>query len=309
MSLGGSTNAIVHLVAMARRAGVALDLDHFDRISRRTPVLGDIRPSGRFLMEDFFYAGGLRALMARLADLLDLTAPDRERRGHSARGSMNAEGLQRRGHSAAGKRAFAARAASRCCAATWRRRGAVIKQTAADPSLLVHAGPAVVFRNYNDLAARIDDPALPVTQGLGARAAAGGAAGWTGHARVGDAADSAEAVEGGRARHGAHLGCADERHRIRHVRAPRGARIVRRRAAGARPRWRRRSRSTCRRADCRSRSATTSSQRRRQNWTPPAVQYPRGYGLLHAQHVLQADEGCDFDFLRDGPPVPEPEIH
>src|SRR4029453_11454549 len=67
MSLGGSTNAIVHLVAMARRAGVGLDLDHFDRISRRTPVLGDIRPSGRFLMEDFFYAGGLRALMARLA--------------------------------------------------------------------------------------------------------------------------------------------------------------------------------------------------------------------------------------------------
>jgi dihydroxyacid dehydratase/phosphogluconate dehydratase len=74
MSLGGSTNAIVHLVAMARRAGIALDLDHFDRISRRTPVLGDIRPSGRFLMEDFFYAGGLRALMARLTDLLDLSA-------------------------------------------------------------------------------------------------------------------------------------------------------------------------------------------------------------------------------------------
>ena len=65
MAMGGSTNAVVHLIAMARRAGIALDLDRFDALSRRTPVIGDIRPSGRFLMEDFYYAGGLRGVMAR----------------------------------------------------------------------------------------------------------------------------------------------------------------------------------------------------------------------------------------------------
>ena len=70
----GSTNAIVHLIAIARRAGVALDLARFDALARRTPVLANVRPSGKFLMEDFFYAGGLRGLLSRLADLLDGSA-------------------------------------------------------------------------------------------------------------------------------------------------------------------------------------------------------------------------------------------
>src|SRR5262249_56097067 len=72
MALGGSTNAIIHLVAMAGRAGVTLDLDRFDALSRRTPFIANIRPSGKFLMEDFFYAGGLRAALGRLRDLLHL---------------------------------------------------------------------------------------------------------------------------------------------------------------------------------------------------------------------------------------------
>src|SRR5207302_9935521 len=71
MALGGSTNAIIHLIAMAGRAGATLDLDRFDALSRRTPFLANIRPSGKYLMEDFFYAGGLLALLARLRDLLD----------------------------------------------------------------------------------------------------------------------------------------------------------------------------------------------------------------------------------------------
>src|SRR5581483_8507382 len=71
MCVGGSTNAIVHLVAMARRAGVELPLEKFDEISRRTPRLADLRPAGRFLMEDFYFAGGLRALLAQILDLLN----------------------------------------------------------------------------------------------------------------------------------------------------------------------------------------------------------------------------------------------
>ena len=73
MAMGGSTNAIIHVVAMARRAGIALDMDRFDQISREMPVIANIRPSGKYLMEDFFYAGGLRALMAELRDKLDLS--------------------------------------------------------------------------------------------------------------------------------------------------------------------------------------------------------------------------------------------
>ena len=72
MAMGGSTNAIIHVVAMAKRAGVQISLADFDRISRTIPVIANVRPSGAFLMEDFFYAGGLRALMAELHDLLDL---------------------------------------------------------------------------------------------------------------------------------------------------------------------------------------------------------------------------------------------
>src|SRR5262249_36206881 len=74
LALGGSTNAIVHLIALARRANVALDLARFDALARRTPVLANVRPSGKYLMEDFYYAGGLRGMMSRLTDLLDLSA-------------------------------------------------------------------------------------------------------------------------------------------------------------------------------------------------------------------------------------------
>ena len=79
MAMGGSTNAIIHVVAMARRAGIPLDMERFDEISREVPVIANVRPSGKFLMEDFYYAGGLRALMAELRELLDLVLPDRHR--------------------------------------------------------------------------------------------------------------------------------------------------------------------------------------------------------------------------------------
>ena len=79
MAMGGSTNAIIHLVAMARRAGIALDMERFDRISREVPVLANVRPSGKYLMEDFFYAGGLRALMGELARAARSLLPDGDR--------------------------------------------------------------------------------------------------------------------------------------------------------------------------------------------------------------------------------------
>jgi dihydroxy-acid dehydratase len=306
MSLGGSTNAIVHLVAMARRAGIALDLDHFDRISRRTPVLGDIRPSGRFLMEDFFYAGGLRALMARLADLLDLTA---ETVSGEALGSglvnakvYNDDVIRTRENPLSSEGGVAVLRGNLA------PRGAVIKQTAADPSLLVHSGPAVVFRDYNDLAARIDDPALPVTKDSVLVLQQAGPLGGPGmpewgmlpipqkllKAGVRDMVRISDARMSGTAYGTCVLHVAPESFVGGPLALVRDGDVI---ALDV----------PARRLSLEVRD--DELQRRRQNWTPPEVQYPRGYGLLHARHVLQADEGCDFDFLRDGPPVPEPEIH
>ena len=87
LALGGSTNAVVHLVAIARRAGIALNLDRFDALARKTPLLANVRPAGKYLMEDFYYAGGLRALLASIGDLLSLAAAHGERPRRSARTS------------------------------------------------------------------------------------------------------------------------------------------------------------------------------------------------------------------------------
>jgi dihydroxy-acid dehydratase len=306
MSLGGSTNAVVHLIAMARRAGVPLDLDRFDAISRRTPVIGDIRPSGRFLMEDFYYAGGLRGLMSRLRDCLNLecltVAGTALGAGLDEAVVTSDEVIRPRSNPVSAEGGVAVLRGNLA------PHGAVIKQTAATPSLLVHRGPAVVFRDYNDLAARIDDPALPVTpdsvlvlQNAGPLGGPGMpewgmlpipkkllAAGVRDMVRISDARMSGtsygtcvlhvspESFVGGPLAfvHDGDLIALD---------------------APAR-------RLTLEVSD------DELSQRRR-SWVAPDVQYPRGYGRLHAQHVLQADQGCDFDFLQAGPDIAEPEIH
>jgi dihydroxy-acid dehydratase len=157
MALGGSTNAIIHLIAMAGRAGVTLPLEKFDEVSRRTPRLADLRPAGRFLMEDFYYAGGLRALLAQLADLLHggaLTVNGKTLRENIAGAQIHNPEVIRKLSDEGGTAILRGNLAP---------RGAVIKHAAMEERFMKHTGPAVVFRDYNDLAARIDDPALPVT--------------------------------------------------------------------------------------------------------------------------------------------------
>jgi dihydroxy-acid dehydratase len=160
MALGGSTNAIVHLIAMAGRAGVKLALERFDELSRRTPRLADLRPAGRFLMEDFYFAGGLRALLAELAALLhaDAQTVNGNTLGENLRGATiyNAEVIRPRSSPLAHEGGTAILHGNLC------PRGAVIKHSAMEPRFLQHQGRAVVFRDYDDLAARIDDPALDV---------------------------------------------------------------------------------------------------------------------------------------------------
>ena len=251
LALSGSSNSVVHLIAMARRAGLTLDLARFDAIARRVPVLANVRPAGKYLMEDFFYAGGLRALLANLGDLIDGNTPQRERED-ARRERRRREGVQRRRHSHARQRRSCESDGLVVLTGNLAPRGAVMKPPAAEPALLSHTGRAVVFSSYDDMAARIDDPALDVDASSVLVLQNAGPIGAPGMPEWGQLPDPEEAARAGGARHGAHLRRPHERHELRRVRAPRHAGVVRRRAARVRarrrpdpPRRRRRARSRC----------------------------------------------------------------
>src|SRR5258708_25146168 len=172
MSLGGSTNAIIHLIALAGRAGAGLDLDKFDALSRSTPHLGNIRPAGKYLMEDFYYAGGLRALMGRLSDLLHLDVPTVSGKSVAENiagaGVYNDDVIRPRNNPLNAEGGLAVLRGSLCPG------GAGIKPAAGEPELMKPTGPAIVFKNYNDMAARLDDPNLPATKDSGLGLQSGG---------------------------------------------------------------------------------------------------------------------------------------
>src|SRR4029077_6403444 len=161
MAMGGSTNAIVHLVAMAWRAGLAFPLERYNEISARTPVIANVRPSGKqYLMEDFFYAGGLRAMLFSLRDLLDLSAKTVNGRtlGENIEGAKvwNADVILPR------DKPLKKSGGIIMLRGSLAPDGAVLKTSAADPKLLKHTGKAVVFEDYNDMSARIDRDDLEV---------------------------------------------------------------------------------------------------------------------------------------------------
>lgn len=163
LAVGGSTNAIIHVLALSRRLGLPLDLDTVDRLSRQVPVLANLRPVGAYQMEDFYHAGGVPALLAELTDYLDLSAPTvdgvplgilLERRRPAKAGGEVIRDRRHPLHVSGGLTVLKGNLAP---------RGAVIKSKAAvNPNLLEHVGPAVVFESVDDLR-RLDDPALQVT--------------------------------------------------------------------------------------------------------------------------------------------------
>ncbi|HSB61991.1 MAG TPA: L-arabinonate dehydratase [Vicinamibacteria bacterium] len=306
MALGGSTNAIIHLIAMARRAGARLDLDRFDALSRRTPFLANVRPSGKYLMEDFFYAGGLPALLGRVRDLLN--AGCRTVNGRTLGENVEGAGVFNEEVIAPRARPLRPEGGLAVLRGNLAPDGAVIKHTAVEPRLLRHAGPAVVFRNYNDLEKRIDDPALPATpdsvlvlQDAGPLGAPGMpewgmlpipkkllAEGVRDMLRVSDCRMS-----------GTSYGAC-----VLHV-APES--FVGGPLAFVRD-------GDVIEVDVPARRLTLRVSdeelgRRRAGWKPREAVYPRGYGRMYARHVTQADKGCDFDFLEGSAPIPEPEIH
>jgi dihydroxy-acid dehydratase len=305
LALGGSTNAVVHLLALARRAGVALDLDAFDRLARKTPLLANVRPSGKYLMEDFFYAGGLRGLLHTLRDLLRPEA-------RTANGRTLGENLE-------GAKVFdedVIRPVAKALVASdslavlrgnLAPDGAVIKPAAAEVRLHRHAGKAVVFADYDDMAARIDDPALPVDEHSvivlkHAGPLAAGMPEWGQlpipkkllEKGVRDMVRISDARMSGTSYGACVLHVAPESFAGGPLALVRDGDAIE--------------------LDVPARTLTLRVSdeelaRRKAAWRPPAPRYARGYGRVFAQHVTQANEGCDFDFLERGAPTPDPEIH
>lgn len=305
LALGGSTNAVIHLVAMARRSGVPLDLDSFDAISRRVPVLANIRPSGSFLMEDFYYAGGLPALLNRLKDTLHLDRP-------TVGGATLGEGVV--GAEAYDEdviRPFDNPLMDEGGLAILRGSlapgGCVMKHSAADESLLSHTGPAVVFDGYEDLARRVNDPSLRVDEDSvlvlrGAGPLGAGMPEWGMlpipekllKKGVRDMVRISDARMSGTAYGTCVLHVAPESVAGGPLALVEDGDLIELDTPG-------------RRLELKVDDAELA--RRRARWKPPEPSYGRGYGLMYARHVTQADQGCDFDFLSEGPAVPEPEIH
>jgi dihydroxy-acid dehydratase len=306
MALGGSTNAIVHLVAMAGRAGVGLGLDRFDALSRRTPFLANIRPSGEYLMEDFYYAGGLRGLMARIPDLLHLDAITANARplGENVEGApvFNEAVIVPRA------RPLGMEGGLAVLRGNLAPDGAVIKHTAMEKRLLRHAGKAVVFRDYNDLVARIDDPGLPVTADSVLVLQNAGPLGGPGMPEWGmlplpkklleqgvrDMVRISDARMSGTSYGACVLHVAPESFVGGPLALVREGDLIE--------------------LDVPARQLTLKVPeeelaRRRSEWRPRDFPHPRGFGALYARHVTQANRGCDFDFLEGTAPVPEPEIH
>src|SRR4051812_20756418 len=158
LALGGSTNAVIHLVAMAGRAGIGISLSRFDALSRSTPVLANIRPSGVYLMQDFFEAGGLRGLMSRL-DLHDVPTVS----GYTVARTLEGAQVYDDDVIRPVSNPLFAEGGLAVLRGSLAPDGCVIKHSAASPSLMRHTGPAVVFEDYPDLSRRIDDPSLPVS--------------------------------------------------------------------------------------------------------------------------------------------------
>ena len=295
LALGGSTNAIVHLIAMAGRRGIKLPLSRFDELSRTTPFLVNMMPSGRHLMDSFDSAGGVSAVMAEIRDLLDLDSI-------TVSGRTLGENIARarsfdRDVIASRDQPLLAGGALAVLKGNLAHSGAVIKASAASPQLMKHVGRAIVFHNYEDMLARIDAPDLPVTadsvlvlQNAGPKGVPGfpewGSIpipqklllkGITDIVRISDSRMS-----------GTAFGTV-----VLHI-APEAA------AGGTLAVVRD---GDLIELDVESRLLqlqvdVAELTRRKATWQPPATKHLRGYPRLYIDHVLQADEGCDFDFLR-----------
>ena len=294
MAIGGSTNAVIHLVAMARRRGLELKLPIFDEISQRVPVLANIRPSGEFLMEDFYYAGGLRALMAQITDLLDLDCL-------TANGKTVAENLE--GAHITNSAVIRERSnplvqsgGLAVLFGTLAPNGAVIKAVAADRRFWRHTGPAVVFHDFEDMEARVDRDDLVVDENSILILQNAGPLGGPGMPEWGMLPIPRKLLERGvrdmvrisdsRMSGTAYGACVLHVSPESYVGGPlalvRDGDLISLDIPN-------------RKLDLLVPEAEMAA--RRAAWVRPVPKEQRGYLALYREHVTQADQGCDFDFL------------
>jgi dihydroxy-acid dehydratase len=308
MAMGCSTNAIIHLIAIARRAGVAATLDDFEKASRKVPVIANIRPSGdKYLMEDFYYAGGTPAMLNRIATHLDKSAM-----------TVNGRTLGENTDDASTydddvirplERAIYDEGALAVLKGNLAPNGCVIKPSACEPRLLKHTGPALVFDDYPSMKAAVERDDLDVTADHILVLRNAGPLGGPGMPEWGMLPIPKKLVKAGvrdmlrlsdaRMSGTSYGGCILHVSPEAYIGGPlslvrNGDRIS---------------------VDVPNRSITLEVAddelaRRKAAWQRPAPRYERGYGLMFSRHIGQADEGCDFDFLRTdyGAPVAEPDI-
>jgi dihydroxy-acid dehydratase len=294
LALSGSTNAAVHLIALSKRAGFNLTLERFDELARKIPVLANVRPSGKYLMEDFFYAGGLRALLKQLGSLLNLkekTVDGKTIGELIANAEVFNDDVIRSIENAMVKSDGLA-----ILKGNLAPDGAVIKPPAAESHLLKHTGKAVVFKNYDDLSARIDLPNLEidansviVLQNAGPQGAPGMPEwgqlpipkklleqGVRDMVRISDARMSGTSY-GACVLHvtpesyiGGPLAFVQDGDLIELDVPARKLNVL---------------------------ISDAEMSKRKAAWVAPAPKFERGFGKLYLQHIQQADKGCDFDFL------------
>ena len=312
LALGGSTNSIVHLIAMARRAGIALDLEKFDALARETPVIANLRPSGAFLMEDFYYAGGLRALLKRLGGMIDtslVTVTGQTLAANIVDAKVYNDDVIR-----PLDKPLIARDGLAVLRGNLAPDGAVIKPAAMEQHLRRHTGPAVVFENYDDMAVRIDSPELDVDENSVIVLQSAGPQGAPGMPEWGqlpipkkllqkgvrDMLRISDARMSGTSYGACVLHVAPESHVGGPLALVRTGDLI------------------ALDVDARSLQLQVSAEEldaRRKAWLPPKPRFSRGYGAIYLKHIQQANHGCDFDFLeaqaQDEPGTGngEPEIH
>ncbi|MFF2303506.1 L-arabinonate dehydratase [Streptomyces sp. NPDC058128] len=303
LALGGSTNAVIHLIAMAGRSGVRLTLDDFDRIARTVPVLANLRPGGRFLMEDFHFAGGMPGFLSRLTDVLHLERPtvSHTTLREQLDGALvhDEEVIRDRSRPLAAEGGVAVLRGNLC------PDGAVIKHIAAEPRLLKHTGPAFVFDDYRSMQRTVDDPALGITPDHVLVLRGAGPKGGPGMPEYGmlpiprylleqgvrDMVRISDARMSGTSYGACVLHVAPESH----VGGPLA--LVR---TGD---------TITLDVSARSLHLHVSDEEldvRRVAWTPPPPRYERGYGALYMEQISQADTGCDFAFLSRPGTTPDP---
>jgi dihydroxy-acid dehydratase len=307
MAMGGSTNALIHLVAMAGRAGIKLPLERYNEYSAKTPLLANVRPSGeRFLMEDFYYAGGLRALLSELKDLLHLDC--RTVNGKTL--GENLEGARIHNEDVIRKRDNPLKQAGGLVVVRGNLapNGAVIKAAAATPKLLKHAGKAVVFEDYNDMAARIDRDDLEVDADSVLVLRNSGPLGGPGMPEWGmlpvpkkllrqgvrDMVRISDARMSGTSYGTCVLHVAPESFVGGPLALVRSGDLIE---------------LDVDRRELNLKVDAAELARRKSAWRQPQQKFARGYGAIFSRHIRQADEGCDFDFLEGTAPTAEPEIH